>query len=488
MNVDTNVDLSAIAKLFKAYDIRGTCPQIDAKVYYLTGIALVKKILIPERLPTKIAVMRDCRLTSPQFYKALCLGITEAGGEPIPLGIGPTDLLYGACQLFGTPGAMVTASHNPKDDNGLKMVKKIPQMLGLASGLDKIRDYVLENYQSNTTNLDNLPEIEQNDELKNQVLDFMFEKVREIGSIEQVNQKLEATGRKLKIIVDTANGMAGFLMPRLAKEYLNIDFLPMYWELDGEFPNHPADPLVAENLKDLVNAVKTQNADGGSAFDGDGDRCFFVDEFGKPIEGNFIVSVFAKTLLKDYFQNPTTDQKLNPVVVYSQPNGRIIPEVVLENDGIPVPSKQGHTFIKSNMDKYNGLYGGERSGHHYFGTFGSMDSGILSFALMLKILVLENSAISSLVANLNSRFYYSPEINFRLPLETTFENVKEKILKSFKSAQISYLDGITLFFPDWKANLRMSNTEPVLRLSIETRDSNFVNQKVKQIKRVIGLS
>jgi phosphomannomutase len=483
-------DVSVYSKMFKAYDVRGTFPEINEGVYYWTGYAFVKLILQPENLPLKVNLVRDSRYTSPAFYKALYNGIKDAGGEPVALGLGSTDFLYAACQTFNTPGIMVTASHNPKNDNGMKIVKVAPNSVGLESGLDKIRDFVIK--EMTHTNLDELATtfLEPTEEAgaKSQVTQFFENKLENVGSAEEIDLFLTQNNQKLKVVVDTANGMGGWFMPNLSGMYENIEFIPLYWELDGQFPNHPADPLKPENLKDLQKLVLEQKADLGVAFDGDADRAFFVDEKGERIDGNFLVSVFAQTLIQDVQKNPASPSK--PAAVYSVTGSRCMPESINEVGGVAVPSKQGHTYFKKLMSDYRAVYGGEFTGHHYFADFGYMDSGFLALVLFLKTLVISGKTVSELFTSFKTRYYLSEELVLQIPEGQTFESLVAKVKTAFKDAvSIHEVDGIAVFYSEWKFNLRPSNTEPVLRFLLESKRDDFefnVERKVADVRAVLG--
>jgi phosphomannomutase len=469
--------------LFKAYDIRGTYPEINAKIYYWAGQGLVKEILIPEGLPLQVSIAHDCRYTSPEFYKAFYNGVKDAGATPVGLGVSSTDFIYAAAQLLRTPAAMITASHNPKDDNGLKIVKNAPQMLGLSTGLDKIRDYVLSVIDKEDTNEAKWVEPLEDGITKQQVLDFYISKFKEIGDVAEVDATLSKQGKKLKIAVDAGNGMGGFVMEKINGIYKNIEFVPLFWDLDGNYPNHPADPQNLDNLKDLQKAIVDHKADFGVAFDGDADRAFFVDENTKPVQGDYLVGFFAKYMLDNY----KPESGLNKAIVYCQPGSRCAPEIIAENSGVAIPSKQGHTFIKAEMQKYKALYGGEFSGHHYFGSFGFMDAGYLAMALFIKIVVNSGKSVSQTFEKIESIYHISELMNLHIPAEDNFENWKIKLRAEFSDAEFSEMDGLSVFYPTWKFSMRASNTEPLVRFILETKLENTVQQKIQHIKSVLGL-
>ncbi len=478
--------MSKYHKMFKAYDLRATYPELNADVYYWAGYGLVTEILKPDNLSLNINVARDCRYTSPDFYKAFYNGLKDAGANPVCLGLASTDFIYAACQIFDTPGAMITASHNPKDDNGLKIVKKFPQMLGLQAGLDKVRDFVLSKIEIEKVDFEKFTEPQEDTKAKMQVWDYYKSKFNEIGNPEEVDQVLAQQQKKLKIVVDTGNGMGGFMMEKIQNWYKNIEFIPLYWELDGNYPNHPADPSNIANIQDLINKVKEVKADLGVAFDGDADRAYFVDEKGEYMRDNYLVAAIAKSMLKDYFANPNPE--FNPAIVYSQPQSRCVPYTVLESSGVPVPSKQGHTFVKADMKRYKAIYGGEGTGHHYFGTFGFMDSGSLVVSKVIHIMVTQKVLPSEIVATYASKYFLSGELNYRLGEDLNFDLIKERLLNHYKDAVVNTFDGISLFYLDWKVNMRASNTEPLIRLNVECLGENKLEEKIKEITRITGLA
>jgi len=475
-------------KMFKAYDVRGTYPELNEAVYYWVGFAFVKTILEPEKLPLQVAIARDTRFTSPMFYRALYNGLKDAGAEPISLGLGSTDFLYAACQRFACPGIMVTASHNPKNDNGMKLIKTAPYAVGLDSGLDLIRDFVLA--KIDTVKFDELAsrfvEAPEDAVKKSEVIDFFESKLETIGSIPEVDFLLATRNQKLKVVVDTGNGMGGWFMPNISGMYKNIEFIPLYWELDGNFPNHPADPLQPENIKDLQELVVRERADLGIAFDGDADRAFFVDEQGHRIDGNYLVSVFAQTLIRDVQQR---GGQFNPAAVYSLTGSRCVPNSINEVAGVAIPSKQGHVYFKKLMKTYQAVYGGEFTGHHYFGEFGYMDSGFVALVVFLKTLVLSNKPVSSLFASFNQRYFLSEELVLRLNPGQTFQEIVEILKSKYQDAiSMHFQDGIAVFYADWKFNLRPSNTEPVLRFLLEsTVSKEHCQQKVREVRELLGL-
>jgi phosphomannomutase len=462
-----------IAKFFKAYDLRGTTPELDWKVYYLAGKALVTEVMIKEGLELSINVWSDARLTSPLFYKALINGLESEGCQVIPCGIGSTDMMYAYTISKNISGAIVTASHNPKDDNGLKVVKKYPEMLGLAGGLDKVRDYVVANYEALEITEKDLKSVSNNIEAKLEAIEYMTKVSNIIGDF--VNIK---TPDNYSIVVDAGNGMGSLIYELLKTQYPKIKFIPLYCELDGNFPNHPADPINPENLVDLQNAVKVNKANLGIAFDGDADRAFFVDENAELINGENLVAVFAKQLVSNSINKP--ELGYNPASVYVVSYSRALADTVLMAGGGAIVSKQGHTFVKANMKKYNAIYGGEASGHHYFGQFGFMDSGILAVNLILNIMFTNNQKASELCSYYEDKYFTSGEHNLKAPVGKDMKLVIERVKRKYTDAVISELDGITVYYPEWKMTIRGSNTEPLFRINVETKvNTGILNPQLK---------
>lgn len=334
------------AKLFKAYDLRGSLPLLNADIYYWLGYGFVTQILKTENLSLTVNLTHDCRYSSPEFYKALYYGVMDAGGRPQALGLGSTDFMYASTILTDTAGIQVTASHNPKDDNGAKILKIGSDFLGLDNGLDKVRDFVLSKIDQENCNYKDRPEIIIDEDLRAKTLQLFVNKISEVGNIHDVNTKLKKSGRKLKVVVDCANGMGGFTMDLLTKLYTEIDWVSMYWEMDGNFPNHPADPSNKANMVELQKVVMDNQADLGVAFDGDADRAYFVDQDGNLVDGNYFGAEVASYMLADYYTNASTN--FTPSVVYNYPTSRCIPNSILESCGNAIPSKNGPHIYKKN--------------------------------------------------------------------------------------------------------------------------------------------
>jgi phosphomannomutase len=471
-----------LLKVFKAYDLRANSADLSPEIYYLTGKGLIEKILKPENLPLKVVLGKDARLTSDLFYKALIKGIIDAGGEVVSFGLCSTEIVYAGAILNNCSGAMVTASHNPKDDNGLKIVKKIPQMLGLNSGLGIIRDYTVENIENVKINWSEVNEPDQNTIFLNQALEFWKENIIKIGDLDAINNK----EKRLKVVVDTGNGMGGFIMPLIENLYQNIDFIPLFWEIDGEFPNHPADPIHDENLQDLKKKVLEVNADFGVAFDGDADRAFIVDEKGESLNNELLCGLFSKFMGQYIKANSQLD--FNPAIIYTMSYSRCAANAILETGCGAIPSIQGHTFIKQKMHQFKAIYGSEASGHHYFGEFGFMDSGALTMALFIKIYSNLEKKASELLNEFKETYFLSGEKNFKLNPNYTIEIIREKIQNEFPNLNYWTEDGITVFARNWKVSIRTSNTEPLARINVETLYEDKTSDILNRVKKVLELN
>lgn len=475
--------MSQIESLFKSYDIRGTYPTINSKIYYLVAIGFVKTILIPKNMPLKVCVIHDGRYTSKEFYNATIQGLIDSGAQPVKLGLGSTDMLYAACQLWNTPGVMITASHNPKDDNGIKVVLKPPTMLGLGTGLEYIRDFVITNYEIIDFSNDKI-QIYQSQEVEQaKLLEFFSSKIDQIAQSKKVDHTLSQSQKSLKLVVDCGNGMGGYIMQNIMPQlYPSLEFVPLYWDVDGNFPNHSPDPQNFDNLKDIQTRISETSADGGFAFDGDGDRVFFIDENSKIINGDFLNSIIAKYMLEDF----ESESKYNKAIVHSHSSSRCFPEQAVNQAAVSITSAQGHTNIKQKMLQYNAIYGGEFSGHHYFADFGFMDSGVIAAAYIIKIMVLKNLQLSDLVKDLNKSYFLSNLVNLEFSPNIDFEQITTKLKEEFSDADtISTFDGLNIFYPDWKFSLRKSNTEPKVRLIVESRYKDQTQKRLNQIKDLL---
>jgi phosphomannomutase len=429
--------MAALDTVFKAYDIRGTVPdQLDADLARAIGWAFARFTGV-----SRILVGRDMRPSGVALVGAFAEGVTSTGADVVDLGLASTDELYFASGWLDAPGAMFTASHNPAQYNGVKLCLAGARPVGIESGLAEIKAAVASGPPGGTggpsgsiTRLD--------------VLADYAAKVRSF-----VDRKALAP---LKVVADTANGMGGLVVPAV------FDGLPfaleiLFGELDGTFPNHPADPIQPANLVALRKRIVETSADVGLAFDGDADRCFLVDDQGEPVSGSTTTAIVAAAML---------DKHPGSVVLHNLICSKAVPEIIREHGGTPVVTRVGHSFIKARMAETDAIFGGEHSGHYYFRENYRADSGSIAALVVLEVLSRAGRPLSELRKDFE-RYADSGEINTEVsdPLA-----VIEAVAARFPDAHQERLDGLTVDFGDWWFNLRPSNTEPLLRLNLEAAD------------------
>jgi len=427
------------AHIFKAYDIRGLVDvEIDVDFAFATGVAFARFLQI-EREPGTIVIGEDMRPSSPLLAEAFSAGATSLGMDVIRIGLASTDMLYFASGKLGLPGAMFTASHNPAQYNGIKLCFSSARPIGKESGLVTIENFVREGSPIALRNIG----VEKQRNMLEEYVDHLLTLV-DIKNI-----------RPLKIIVDAGNGMAGHTAPAIFAR-LNCEVIPMYFELDGSFPNHEANPLDESTLKDLKQAMIDQKADLGLAFDGDADRCFLVDERGVAVNPSALTSLIAH---RELVKHPGAS------IIYNLISSRAVQEVIDENGGVGLRSRVGHSYIKKMMAESGAIFGGEHSGHFYFKEFWRADSGALAALHAIAALGESDATMSELLAPYN-RYVISGEVNSKV--EDT-QAATERVEKSYASDQVTidHLDGLTVNGDSWWFNLRPSNTEPLLRLNVE---------------------
>jgi phosphomannomutase len=444
----------------KAYDVRGLVDKEITPDFTFALGASFARFLQEEREPATVIIGEDMRPSSPLLAHAFADGVTSQGFDAIRIGLASTDMAYFASGKLNLPGAMFTASHNPAEYNGIKLCKSGARPIGAETGLLRIRDLILEGVPLSTRSLGKVTD----QDMLTQYVDFL---------LSLFGTELTSAKRKLKVVIDAGNGMAGHTAPAVMAG-LNVEVIPMYFELDGTFPNHEANPIDPANLVDLQKAVKKHKADIGLAFDGDADRCFLVDENGAIVNPSALTALIAVRELK---------RKPGSPVIYNLISSKAVSEVILENGGKPVRSRVGHSYIKAMMAETGAVFGGEHSGHFYFTDFWRADSGMLAALFALAELSTSTVKLSQLLAPYN-RYVLSGEINTRV---ADTQAALTLIRESFKSDyEIDELDGVTVTAPEWWFNVRPSNTEPLLRLNVEAANEATMKKVRDKVLELIG--
>jgi phosphomannomutase len=434
---------SEIPNIFKAYDIRGlVSTQLTSDFAFATGAAFAR-FIIQEREPGTILIGEDMRPSSPQLADAFSSGVTSLGLDVIRIGLASTDMLYFAAGKLNMPGAMFTASHNPAQYNGIKLCLSGARPIGKESGLLTIENFVRSGSPISFGNIGK--------ESSRYVLSDYVTHLHSLVDLSAI--------RKLKIVIDAGNGMAGYTAPAIFEE-LNVKIIPMYFELDGSFPNHEANPIEPKNLKALQKAVKKHGADLGLAFDGDADRCFLVDENGATVNPSDLTALIADRELKIH---PGSS------IIYNLISSRSVAEVIEENGGIALRSRVGHSYIKAMMAQSGAIFGGEHSGHFYFKDFWKADSGALAALHAIAALGTSKKTLSKLLKPYQ-RYFSSGEINSKVKDAQKSMSVVEQKYAEQEGVNIDHLDGLSVNGDTWWFNLRPSNTEPLLRLNVEAKE------------------
>jgi len=427
-------------KIIKAYDIRGLVKnEVTTDFSFALGVAYAKFLEI-EREPATIVVGEDMRDSSAPLADAFSDGVTSQGMDVIRIGLASTDMLYFASGKLNLPGIMFTASHNPAQYNGMKLCKSGAKPIGQESGLLTIKQLIQEGIAISNRPVGSIRKMDLLDDYVTYLIDRFPKKTFK--------------KRKLKVVIDAGNGMAGFTAPSVMKK-LNVELIPMYFDLDGDFPNHEANPIEPKNLKDLQKRVKKEKADLGLAFDGDADRCFLVDEKADLVNPSSLTALIAVRELK---RNPGAS------IIYNLISSKAVPEIILENGGKPVRSRVGHSYIKSLMAQTGAVFGGEHSGHFYFADFWRADSGMLAALYALAELMDSPKSLSEILESFD-RYFSSGEINTQV--KDAGKSIKLVRKKYENENEIDELDGLTVSSQKWWFNLRPSNTEPLLRLNVE---------------------
>ncbi|CAB4697321.1 MAG: phosphomannomutase/phosphoglucomutase [Actinobacteria bacterium] len=452
-----------LENIFKAYDVRGLVPeQFDSEIAHAIGVGFAKFVLgdsSPEERPTKVLVARDMRPSGVELVAEFARGVQSQGLDVVDLGLGSTDLLYFAAGSLNAPGAMFTASHNPAQYNGIKFCRSGARPVGEDSGLSQIRSVAEQELNTPSESNAATGSITQQD-----LLAAFADHVRSF-----VDTSVLAP---LKIVADTANGMGGLIVPAVF-EPLPFNVEIMYGELDGTFPNHPADPIQPENQADLRARVLEVGADIGLAFDGDADRVFLVDEKGEGLSGSTTTAIIAAGIL---------DRNPGETVIHNLICSKTVPEVVVEHGGTPIRTRVGHSFIKEVMAETGAIFGGEHSAHYYFRDNFRADSGIIAAMVVLEQLSVSGQTLSQLREPFE-RYGDSGEINTKV---SDTDQVIEKVAKHYESAEQDRMDGLTVDCGDWWFNLRASNTEPLLRLNLEAADAQACAARVAEVQQVMA--
>ncbi|MGW1057245.1 phosphomannomutase/phosphoglucomutase [Micromonospora rubida] len=441
--------MSDLSRIVKAYDVRGTVPdEWDERAAEALGVAFGQVLAAADEPGDAVVIAHDMRASGPALAEAFAAGVRAQGRSVIELGLASTDMLYYASGILGLPGAMFTASHNPAKYNGIKMCRSAARPIGQDSGLGEIRDRaqaLLDSGAAPPAEAQTRP-TERRD-LRPEYAAYL----RGLVDLSGI--------RPLKVVVDAGNGMGGWTVPSVLGDAvlpaLPLEIVPLYFELDGTFPNHEANPLDPANLVDLQRAVREHGADLGLAFDGDADRCFVIDERGEPVSPSAITALVA---VRELARHPGSTVIHNPIT------SRAVSEIIVEHGGKPVVARVGHSFIKAEMARTNAVFGGEHSAHYYFRDFWFADTGMLAAMHALAALGGQDLPLSEL-AREYERYFASGEINSTVADQAA--RVAE-VRAAYPEATTEELDGLTLSFADgaW-FNLRASNTEPLLRLNVE---------------------
>jgi phosphomannomutase len=443
-------------KVFKAYDVRGVYPsEIDED-----GARAIGRGYVEQFEPKRIAVGRDMRASSPSMAKATIEGAASAGADVVDIGLVGTEMLYFAVgQLELDGGIMVTASHNPKEYTGMKVVRRGAMPVGGDSGLLDIRERALS--MADMSGGQSLGPVREED-----VFPGFVDKVLSFVDLEAVERR--------RVVIDAANGMAGVMLPPVL-ERIPIDAVPYFFEPDGTFPNHEPNPLLPENREFVIGKVLEDKADLGAAFDGDADRCFFIDDDGEFVPGDFVTALLAESMLE---KNPGAK------IIYDVRASWAVPETIERAGGIPLVNRVGHAFIKQRMREEDAAFAGEVSGHYYFRDFFQADSGVIPFLLVLELISKRGQPLSELLRAYRDRYFLTGEIN--VPVTDVAVKLQEIKERFGGEGQVSHLDGISIEAEDWHLNVRPSNTEPLLRLNLEARSRELMERKRDEVLEVIG--
>jgi phosphomannomutase len=442
-------------KVFKAYDVRGIYPDdLDEAGAYAIGRAYVEQFE-----PRRIAVGRDMRLSSPQMAAAAIRGAADAGAEVVDLGLVGTEMVYFAVGELGLDGGIeVTASHNPKEYTGMKIVRRGALPVGGESGLLDVRDRAVKIDGAESGGGAG----------RVQPYDIWP------AYVDRVLSFIDASAlRPLKVVIDAANGMAGAMLPPVL-DRLPVEVVRCYFEPDGSFPNHEPNPLLPENREFIVRKTLEEGADLGVAFDGDADRCFFVDDTGEFVPGDFATALLAESLLA---------KEPGAKIIYDVRASWAVPHTIERAGGVPLMNRVGHAYIKHRMRKEDAAFGGEVSGHYYFRDFSQADTGVVPFLLMLELVSKSGKKLSELLKPYREQYFITGEINTPVPdVALKLQELKERYATE---GTVSHLDGVSVDAGDWHFNVRPSNTEPLLRLNLEALSQDQMEAKRDEVLDLI---
>jgi phosphomannomutase len=443
-------------KVFKAYDIRGIHPsEIDEE-----GARAIGRAYVEQFEPERIAVGRDMRVSSPSMAQAAIEGAASAGAEVVDIGLVGTEMLYFAVGDLGLDGGIqVTASHNPKEYTGMKVVRRGAMPVGGDSGLLDIRDRAMSEEAMSGGQAPGPVR-------KEDVFSGFVDKVLSFVDLDAVERR--------RVVIDAANGMGGVMLPPVL-ERIPIDAVPYFFEPDGSFPNHEPNPLLPENREFVIGKVLADGAELGAAFDGDADRCFFIDDTGEFVPGDFVTALLAESMLEKY---------PGAKIIYDVRASWAVPETIERAGGAPLVNRVGHAFIKQRMREEDAAFAGEVSGHYYFRDFFQADSGVIPFLLVLELISKRGAPLSELLRPYRDRYFLTGEIN--VPVADVAVKIQEIKERFGGAGRVSHLDGISIEAEDWHLNVRPSNTEPLLRLNLEARSRELMESKRDEVLAVLG--
>jgi len=440
--------------VFKAYDVRGIHPsELDEEGAQAIGRAFVEVFE-----PKRVAVGHDMRVSSPAMAEAAIRGASEAGAEVLDLGLVGTEMVYFVVGELGLDGGIaVTASHNPKEYTGMKIVREGALPVGGESGLLEVRDRALGEPKA----AGSPGKVERHD-----IWDLYVERVLSFvdpGAI-----------APLTIVIDAANGMAGVMLPPVLEQLPELEVVRCFFEPDGTFPNHEPNPLLPENREFIVAKTLEEQADFGVAFDGDADRCFFVDDSGEFVPGDFITALLAEAVL---------EKEPGAKIIYDVRASWAVPEMIERSGGVPLVNRVGHAYIKHRMREVDAAFGGEVSGHYYFRDFSQADSGVVPFLLMLELVSKRGKKLSEILRPFRERYFITGELNTPVPdVAAKLQGLEQRF---GAEGRVSHLDGVSVDAEDWHMNVRPSNTEPLLRLNLEARTRELMESKRDEVLATI---